>query len=300
MSKADGQREELIASMAARLAALTEEERKQHNNAQIAESDRQHSAFRAAFREGGCYICHRPLGEFVEKDPCLHWFLRPEGVRKRHYPLVADKFGMMAIQSWIRWVANEGEWAKNIADTADADHLVQVTAGYGDYEWSISCSRADFNGHAGRNSSFPHYHLQMKIKGRPFISYNDFHLPVHHEEAILLRAMEVSGAKSKFAHGESFDDLMAAVDPQWVVDLPKTTADPKNAHFSMHTFIMADEGTAISGDAIYDLVQKARAKGVSVASLADSVPNASARTLITEGPGVLAPAPREGGRGSKR
>lgn len=207
---------------------------------------------------------------------------------------------MMAIQSWIRWVANEGGWAKNIADTADEDHVVQVTARYGDYAWSISCARNDFTGHTGRNSNFPHYHLQMSIKGRPFISYSDFHFRIHQDELVVLKAMEASGAKSKFIHGESFDDLMATVEPQRVVDLPIVRGDPEGAPFNMQTIIMADEGTTMTGEVIYDTIKKAREDGVSFASRAHTIPRSSARTIITEGPGVVDPAPREGGRGSKR
>lgn len=287
--------------LADRLGSMSEEERIQHNASQIAESERQHALFKAAFDRGYCYICETDLTTFVEKVPCLHWLLRPQGVKKRHYPAIAEKFGMMAIQSWIRWVANEDGWARNIADTADENHIVQVTARYADYAWSISCGRTDFEGHAGKNSDFPHYHLQMSIKDRPFISYNDFHFRIHDDELAILKAMEASGVKSKFVNGESFDDVLANVDPEWVVNLPvDRAADPESAAFNMQTVLIADEGTTISGDAIYEMFQQAKRDGVSFASRAHTIPNSSGRTLIGEGPGVVDPAPREGGRGSKR
>tara|TARA_R110000787_G_scaffold47687_7_gene115375 strand:+ start:9082 stop:10074 length:993 start_codon:yes stop_codon:yes gene_type:complete len=287
--------------IAQRLGSLSEVERVQHNACQIAESDRQHALFKAAFDRGDCYLCEVKLTTFVETTPCLHWFLRPHGVKKRHYPAVAEKFGMMAIQSWVRWVANEGGWAKNIADTADDNHIVQVTARYGDYAWSISCGKTDFAGHAGRNSDFPHYHLQMSIQDRPFISYNDFHFRIHDDELAILKAMEATGVKSKFVNGESFDEVLATVDPDWVVNLPvDRNADPESAAFNIQTILIADEGTTISGDAIYELFQKAKRDGVSFASRVQTIPNSSGRTLISEGPGVVDPAPREGGRGSKR
>lgn len=292
--------DETARKIAVRLGSLSEEERVQHNTSQIKESERQHALFKAAFDQGKCYICDADLTTFVEKVPCLHWFLRPPGVKKRHYPAVAEKFGMMAIQSWIRWVANEGGWAKNIADTADENHVVQVTAQYGDFSWSISCGKSDFAGHSGKNSDFPHYHLQMWINDRPFISYNDFHFRIHDDELAILKAMDASGVKSKFVFGESFDDLMAAVEPEWVVNLPVIEGNPDSAPFRMETIIVADEGTVMSGEMIYEMIQQAKADGVTIASRASTIPNATARTIITEGPGVVDPAPREGGRGSKR
>lgn len=293
--------DETARHLAARLSALSEEERVAINSDQIAESERQHTAFHEAFAQGRCSICEDALDAFNEKAPCLHWFLRPAGVKKKHYPAVAKIFGMMSIQSWIRWVANEGGWAKNIADTADEDHVVQVTARYGDYEWSISCGKTDFSGHAGKESSFPHYHLQMSINGRPFISYNDFHFRIHDNELAILKAMEATGVKSKFVFGESFDDLMSVVEPEWVIDHPvDRDGDQESAPFSLDTLIFADEGTTMRGEDIKEMIEKAKRDGVTFASRAHTIPNSSAKTIISEGPGVVDPAPREGGRGSKR
>lgn len=297
MSHAD----QIAQRLADRLDAMSEAERCRHNAGHIAESEAQHARFKEAFDQGRCYVCDGDLAAFDEKKPCLHWLLRPAGVKKRHYPAVAEEFGMMAIQSWVRWVANEGGWAKNIADTADEHHIVQVTARYGDYAWSISCGKTDFAGHAGKNSDFPHYHLQMSIKNRPFISYNDFHFRIHDDELAILKAMEATGVKSKFVNGESFDEVLATMDPEWVINLPvDRTADPESAAFNMQTVLIADEGTTISGDDIYEMFQQAKRDGVSFASRAHTIPNSSGRTLIGEGPGVVDPAPREGGRGSKR
>lgn len=293
--------DEIAQQIAQRLKSLTDEERVALNEGQIAKSDRQHAEFAAAFADGSCSICGERLDAFDEKEPCLHWFLRPTGVKKKHFPAVAQKFGMMSIQSWMRWVANEGGWAKNIADTTDVDHVVQITARYGDYAWSISCSKTDFAGHTGQNSSFPHYHVQMSIKDRPFISYSDFHFPIHHDELAILKAMAASGVKSKFVHGESFDDLMASVEPEWVVNLPvDRNGDRTGAAFKMDTIMIADEGTYMSGDDIYNLFERAKREGVTMASLAHTIPNVSVQTIVSEGPGVVDPAPREGGRGGKK
>lgn len=299
MSGRDGL-DDLARRLSTRLSSLSEEERQAHNASEVAEAERQHAQFKAAFDQGRCYICEKDLTTFIRKEPCLHWFLHPKGVKKDNFPAVAERFGMMSIQSWFRWVANEGEWAKNIADTAGEDHIVQVTARYGGYSWSISCGKTDFVGH-GKNSNYPHYHLQMWIDGRPFIRYSDFHFAIHRDELVTLKAMTGIGAKSKFIRGESFDDLMAAVDPQQIIDLPvDRCGDRSRAPFKMDTMIIADEGASMSGEDIYNLMERAKAEGVTFASLAHTIPNSSAQTIISEGPGVVDPAPRKGVRGSKR
>jgi len=62
----------------------------------------------------------------------------------------------------------------------------------------------------------------------------------------------------------------------------------------LDTIIMADEGTTISGDELNDLIAEARAKKVPVASLVQKLPNATAQTFVSPGPGVVEQAPRSG------
>lgn len=50
----------------------------------------------------------------------------------------------------------------------------------------------------------------------------------------------------------------------------------------------------------FTMLERAKAEGMTFANLAHSIPNSSAQTIISEGPGVVDPAPRKGVRGSKR
>jgi len=46
---------------------------------------------------------------------------------------------------------------------------------------AIACAKSDYDGHGNtEESQRPHYHFQMRIDGKRFIDYNDYHLPLHH------------------------------------------------------------------------------------------------------------------------
>jgi hypothetical protein len=55
---------------------------------------------------------------------------------------------------------------------------------------------------------------------------------------------------------------------------------------------MAEEGKTISGDALREIIQEAKEKGVPVASLIHKLPNAQVNIVISRGPGVVEQAPR--------
>jgi hypoxanthine-guanine phosphoribosyltransferase len=57
---------------------------------------------------------------------------------------------------------------------------------------------------------------------------------------------------------------------------------------------MAEEGKTISGDDLYEIIQEAKAKNVTVASLMHKLPNTQTRVFVTPGPGVVEQAPRSG------
>jgi hypothetical protein len=87
---------------------------------------------------------------------------------------------MGQIQLFLRRVANEEGFAKNINDLAveGSGKIVELTIKAKDKEWSFSCGDGDYEGHKREspNSRRPHYHLQMRVNGLPFIDYNNFHL----------------------------------------------------------------------------------------------------------------------------
>jgi len=279
------------------LESLPPERRDEISREQHEASEEEHREFREKFAAGDCYLCSDPLTSFNAKSPCLHWLLKPPGFRKRDFEKITQKYGMMELQSFLRWVANEEAFARNITDSGDLEgdgHLVEVTIKFKGLEWSISCGKNDYSGHANANKgAFPHYHFQMRVDHRPFINYNDFHLLLKRRELINIDAIRSSAVvKHRFNHGEAIQDLLTDENLEKIVNTPVEPGDPETAPFRFDTFLMADEGTQMSGEDIYSLIEEAKAKGVTIASLAQKVPNASVRVVVSEGPGVVDPAPR--------
>jgi len=62
----------------------------------------------------------------------------------------------------------------------------------------------------------------------------------------------------------------------------------------LDTIVMADEGTTIKGEDLYNIIQEAKAKGVTVSSLMYKLPNVKTEVIVTPGPGVVEQAPRTG------
>ena len=63
-------------------------------------------------------------------------------------------------------------------------------------------------------------------------------------------------------------------------------------HLKLIPLAIAEEGKTINGDNVYAIIQEAKQRGVTVASLIDKLPNATARIMVTPGPGVVEQAPR--------
>lgn len=296
MSEADRDRGKRVAEQ---FAAFTEEQRANFTQKQIDESNRQHADFIAAFNAGACYLCGGGLDSFDKAAPCVHWLLRPDGFKKKHFPEITKKYGAMQMQAWLRWVATTEAIARNIVDTGGEngnDKLLEVTIKYQRFTWSFSCRESDFMGHKmARVGNAPHYHFQMRIDDRPFINYNDFHPPLHRHDIVGLEMLRNSKGvvKSVFLHGPGIYDVLTEENLETIIDLPMDrSGDPETGAISIQTMMIAEPGTTMSGEDIYDMIQSARAKGVSIASEARGFKGANVRVMVGEGPGVVEPAPR--------
>lgn len=289
------------------LESLPPSERQALYEKQVETDRSQYEEFASAFANGHCYICQKPLATFSTKSPCLHGLLKPKGFEKPHLKLIAERFGVFQIQSYLRWVATQEAPLRNINDLQEEDKttsLISLTVRYRHLEWSFSCSESDFIGH--QNSNFgkePHYHFQMRIDKRPYINYNDFHLPLTRFDVMHIEAKRVLGNKLvyKFPFGEGMGDVLTDENVDLIVNHSKVETDPKtgdeqSAPFRIESLVMADEGTTIKGEDLYDLMMEAKKKGVSVASLLHKLPNSTKKVIVSPGPGVVDVAPRKGGR----
>lgn len=282
------------------LESLTPEQIAQGNEISFKNAEAEYKRFTERFNEGICYLCVRPLTSFSKKLPCIHWLLKPKGFKKNDLPAIAEKYGFYQIQSFLRWVANQGAFAKNINDLSDegtGNKIFEVTIKYKNIEWAFSCAETDYLGHAtSQHAKHPHYHFQMRLDNRPLINYNDFHVNFSQMDIINIEAMRARPEKimQRFSFGEGMSSILNDETVEHIVNASSSADNEDEATFKIDTIAIAEEGTTISGDDLHVIIQEAKAKGVTVASLMHKLPNASTRVMVTPGPGVVGQAPRTG------
>jgi len=281
------------------LQSLSKQQIIEGNNAEFFRAQKEHGRFKQMFDEGMCYLCNKPLSSFSIKTPCIHWLLKPKGFKKKHVNLVADIFGIYQIQSLLRWYANEQAFAKNINNLSEegtGNKLIELTIRYKHLEWSFSCAESDYLGHQkSQHSKHPHYHFQMRINKRPFINFSDFHLPLSEMDVINIEAMKAKPGflKQRNSFGEGMNELFNEEVIEQVLKTASTdSAYEDDAPLSIDSFAYAKEGKTIKGDDLNAIIQEAKEKGVTVASLIHKLPNADSSVVVSPGPGVVEQAPR--------
>jgi hypothetical protein len=280
------------------LETLTPDEIAQGNEISYRETEAEYKRFAESFGRNICYLCTRPLASFSKKSPCIHWLLKPKGFKKNDLPAIAEKYGFFQIQSFLRWVANQGAFAKNINDLLEegsSNKLFEVTIKYKNLEWAFSCTEADYLGHAtSQHSKYSHYHFQMRLDNRPFINYSDFHVKFNHMDIINIEAMRArpESIMQRFSFGEGMSDILNDEMVEHIVNTTTPADDEDDAPYKIDSIVTAEEGKTISGEDINAIIQEAKAKGVTIASLLHKLPNASTKVIVTPGPGVVEQAPR--------
>jgi hypothetical protein len=188
-----------------------------------------------------------------------------------------------------------------LAEEHSGKKKVDLTIRFAGLQWSFSCSDSDFSGHVGAaGGSMPHYHFQMRVGGKSFIDYNEFHVPFNDEDLWNWHMIESYPEvfRQRFSFGEGMQDLLDVADPEQLVRGVKPTGDIDQAAVHVQTLVMAEEGQALQGEDINALIREAKEKGVTIGSLVDKL-GGKKMTIIEPGPGVPKPAERKGGRRSK-
>ena len=281
------------------LATLSVEEIAHGNSVNHTAAEAEFQRFHEHFGRESCYLCERPFASFSKKSPCAHWLLKPKGFKKNDLPAVAERYGFYQIQSFLRWVANQDGFAKNINDLPEegtGSKLFEVTIKYKNLEWAFSCAESDYQGHAtSQHAKHQHYHFQMRIDRRPFINYSDFHVPFSEMDVINIEAMRANPKmKQRFSFGEGMNAVLSDETVEHIVNAAVPGDDEDSAPFKLDSIAMAEEGKTIRGEDIYQLIQEAKAKGVTVASLMHKLPNARTQVIVTPGHGVVEQVPRSG------
>jgi hypothetical protein len=250
-------------------------------------------AFAVSFANGKCPVCKNELTSYAKDAPCLHWLLRPEGFEKDDFPRIAERYSMAQIELYMRRVANQGAFAKNINDMASegTGKLVELTTKYEDFEWAISCAKSDYDGHGNtEESQGPHYHFQMRVGGQRFIDYNDYHLPLHHSDILTMEAMRLAPGKitRSYVGGEGMDTVFK----EDVVE--GLLAQGNGGDLLNVTHIIERKG--MDAGAFLEQLRAAKADGRPLLDVVRGVESAKVTTLVEPGPGVVRQAVRRGRR----
>lgn len=274
--------------------SLTPEQIEEGNRKQLEENQRVYNEFKAAYEKGHCSLCKKGLNFFDPEHPCFHWFLKPEGIRKKHFKkYLADPIGFFRFDSYIRWVANLEEPFKNINDLKDEMNPAKVTeytVKYKNIEWSINIGQTDIEGHTNsKNADFPHFHIQMKVDDDVFLRFNDFHIPLSEEDIFTFTALKE--ASDKVVWKNSFGEGMSILEDEEVLEkldeLMKRTDDVDNATFNTGTMIQMPEGESMSGEMLDKIFKESKETGTPVRHLIKKYyPKAGIVTEIKPGDGV--------------
>jgi hypothetical protein len=267
----------------------------------IESADAEHKRFRDAFQLGKCYLCDQPLTHFDVSKPCLHWLLKPPGFKKRFFPKVVERFGYLELQKFLRWVANEGEFASNINDlpVEAGGKMLASTIVHDDLEWSFSCSESDFAGHPrSQEAKHPHYHFQMRVRKQPLIFFNDFHVPFSAKDLVKLEAERAKPSKRLFPHGEGMHDILNEDTLESFVRLP---ADGPSGEplITLDVFAEARTKEGFKAEDVMAAVRRAAKTGARPGAGLLDLKDAKVQGVVRPGPGVTPLKQREGGRGKK-
>ncbi|MGJ4939306.1 hypothetical protein ACQR1W_01930 [Bradyrhizobium sp. HKCCYLS1011] len=291
------------------LSCLSPEERWRINERARKQGEEEHKAFHEKFQAGQCWVCGESLTSFDPAKPCPHWLLKPNEFGKEHFELITQKYSLNKLEHYLRWVANEEAFAKNINDLADegSGKLVELTIKYKNLLWSFSCSASDLSGHdgGGEHSKRPHWHFQMYVDDKPFIRYNDFHAALSDEDVALFEHIRKNPGKvrRRFAGGTGMGDVLNESTLEQVVAMGRSVVTDEEANaapIDLSTIVIAEPGKTISGEDIYNLIQAAKAENVTITSKLRGLKGANVRTMVSAGPGVVPQAVRSGGRKRKR
>lgn len=288
------------------LEDISDEELKKRSNEEYAKAEKDFKELKESLAEGKCSFCRNPISHFSDKKPCFHWLLKPNGFKKRHFPLLYKKYSFRRMEAYLRWVANTDVPLKNINDLVEektSSKKIELTISYKDLEWSFSCSESDYSGHQNKQEGKePHYHFQMKKAGNVIINYGGFHIPFHDEDffSFALAEGKIPRLGYKHIHGAGMQELLDNFSAEEILEQMIKADNEEDAQFHTSTLVEAEPGTTISGSDIADLVKEHKRTGIPMARLIQKLSNVKETSYITPGPGVPELAKRTPRRKNKK
>lgn len=237
------------------LKNIPKEEIERKNQEQLRENEEMFKDFQEAYKKDCCALCGNKLDYFNEYEQCFHWFTLPSGIKKKHFKdYLNNPIGYSKLESYFRWMASLLAPLININDLSDEmteSKLREVTVKFKNIEWSLNYGQTDLDGHKdSKNANFPHFHIQVLVDNRPFIRFNDFHIPFSKVDLFDFKLREEAGDLIDFRHSEG-EGMSFIEDPKNLIELDnimKVAEDQSNAAFNTRSMITMPEGQTMSGD----------------------------------------------------
>jgi hypothetical protein len=277
--------------------SMSPEEIEEANRKNDEEHIRQVTAFREAYARNHCYLCDSPFDQMRSDEPCIHWLLRRCKFKKGDFPKVYERYGYYNIAAFLRWCANEEALLRNINDLEEEQSerkIISATIKWKNIEWTFDCTLNDLQGHGKAHSAFPHYHFQMRIDGRQFINFNDFHVPFNDHDLFGLSLRDKAWFRQGFGAAGSGMQEAVSVDLNALIEHTTPSESEEDAPYHFSTIIDASDNP-LSGEELHSIIEEARrtnksfafvaqsrlkdrAKVQTVVSPSDAVPEIAART----------------------
>jgi len=269
---------------------FSEEDIEKINKKILENSEKEYNNFVSKFKEGKCSYCKENLNSFNFQNPCFHWLLHPNKIKKENFSPLLKNFGCFRLISYLRWVANQEAPFMNINDLkieSKESRVFEVTIKYQNKEWTFCCNKCDLEGHGRFN--FPHCHFNMFIDGKRFINFHDFHLKFNDEDLFELESYLGKNKEVNYywGRGAGMQDLMN-LPSSLLINSLKLVNEENKSTFHLSNIIEAKHGEKILGDDIQDLIDESRKTGKTFTSLArKNLKDVSIKTIISPGEGVV-------------
>lgn len=275
------------------LTKLTPDEIQARNAIQVENHKKAYEEFLAAFNKNCCSLCGMRLNYFDESERCLHWFLLPDGIRKKHFEnYLKEPIGFFNIDFYLRFIASTLEPLKNINNLSASiskSKIVERTIKYNNIEWSLNYGETDLKGHPSLNANFPHFHIQINRDNRPFIGFNDCHIPFSQHDLQVLQTIEEAPDLFEIRHiyGEGMSFIENPENEKLLDEMEVLVDNPETAALNTRSIILLPDGQTISQETLDSLQQESRDKKTPFRHLIKKIyPDSKIKIISEPGDGV--------------
>lgn len=274
--------------------SIPTEDIQKNTEKQLRETELLYNEFKEAFKADCCALCGSKLDHFDEDEICLHWFTMPSGIRKKHLKnFLKEPIRYSRLETYFRWMSSLLEPIKNINDLScemTPSKLKEVTIKYRNIEWSLNYGQSDVDGHKNsKNANFPHFHIQITIDDRPFIRFNECHIPFSEVDIFNFKIEKEAAdlVQFKHLHGEGMSIIENEKYLKEFDELMQVAKDPKNAPIMTSSVITIPEGKEFTEEDLAELRAESKVTGVPIRKIiAARFPDFIVETRINKGPGV--------------